>query len=750
MKSSVCFRITLLALLASLSIGAQPYPNPPVARDDHWCATGLATQERVASLDSWVRARDQLLLKTGRLVPQPAQSRIENDIILLDTSSTTLPFHHPFDLEGHSITFAPIEDDRFDVSTTALDYDPDIGTSLGTFEYDDGSAWHYRTVDLSSFTFPMGDAEHSRLYVTAHNSIQFAEPSLQFVDQLSLLDSLSLDGAVVSPLFHPYQGATFPLPEVFVKQGADAVTVTWRSEPSEWGFALDVQARLESSGRIIFSYRTIDEFEWGAVIVTSGAESWREDRQRIYSQGTPASGLTGNVAQMLDLRSIAVDRVGGSNMLEITLTVTARLRPEALLEDRYLGYWVELENPSGDGDWIMLYVKEDEMYYRTPDAGWIESSPSGEYEGNTVRMRVFQDTLNLSGPTVNVSIATLTEEGQPPVDSMSGTFSIGGWSREFGSDLSALDSGASVDSPVLEPFTLGAMNESAVWAQLKSLYGFTDEIIDGVAIFQDFYTDLILYAGAYSTVGNPQANGVSDYPGYGLQYPRSPALLHMNRVGYRWNADLPRSYHVLSHELGHRWLYFIDIDRGSGSSDALHPLGGHPAQYVHTPAAFKVYTDRDSSTMGGSNFLDHGNGTFSTPEEWGYYGYSWHDLYLMGLAAPEEVEDWYYIENTDPALGGAYYPPPEVTVSGTRQDVDIDDVIRAMGLRAPTVATSQKRFKVVFVLLSLPGAQPSPEVIDELNTQREWFERMFKVATGHRAEVHTTLVPVRRRGVRLP
>jgi hypothetical protein len=222
----------------------------------------------------------------------------------------------------------------------------------------------------------------------------------------------------------------------------------------------------------------------------------------------------------------------------------------------------------------------------------------------------------------------------------------------------------------------------------------------------------------------------------------------MNRIGYRWNADLPRSYHVLSHEFGHRWLYFIDIDKGSGPSSVLQPLGGHPAQYVHTPAAFEVYGAGDSSTMGGAKFDDRGGGIFSVPPDWGYYGYSWHELYLMGLAAPDEVDDWYYVDNSSPQLGGAYYPQPGITVSGTRRNVSIDDVIRAMGPRSPTVATSRKSFKVVFVLLGVPGTDPSAAAIEGLDEQRAWFERQFRVATGHRADVYTTLSPVRRRGVR--
>lgn len=742
-------RILAATLVAvTFHLGAEPYPNAPKTRKHGWCATSELTTQRVVDLDQWVRARDQRLAKAGKTVAAP-ESRIENDVILLEASPSSLPFHSTLDLEGRSVIFDPAGSDTFTVTTTALAYDDEIGITLPPFEWTTASDWHYRMVDLSSFVFPFGGSDRSRLYVTAQHGIHFELPSLGLADQYFLLDALSLDGAIISPLLHTDQGTIFPLPSVFVRQSSDAVVVTWRSGPSEWGFALDMQARLEASGRIVFSYRSVDEFGWGTALVTTGAEPWRANRQRLYTQGTPVSGVAGSVSQMLDLRSVAIDRIGDSNLIEITLTVTARLRPADLSGSRYLGYWVQFTDASGARAWVMLYLTRDDMQYRTPDLGWSSYSAAAEYTDNTIRMRLFQDTLNLSSAIVNLTVAALSADGEPPVDTMSGTSSLGSWTRTFGSDLSALPADSTVPAPVVEPFTLGELNPQAVWAQLKSAYGFTDEQVDAVAIYQDFYTSLILYAGAYSTVGNPRVDGVANRPDYGTRFPEAPALLHMNKVGYRWNADLPRSFHVISHELGHRWLYFIDFDEGSGPSDALQPLGGHPAQYVHTPAAFRVYTAGDSSTMGGAYFTDHGNGTFSTPDEYGYYGYTWHELYLMGLAAPGEVENWFYVENSSPPLGGAYYPAPPVTVSGTRRNVTIDDVIRAMGPRNPTAADSQKRFKVVFVLLSLPETEPAAETRSQLDEQRRWFERMFRVATGHRGEVITTLVPARRHPARL-
>src|SRR5688572_21636135 len=76
--------------------------------------------------------------------------------------------------------------------------------------------------------------------------------------------------------------------------------------------------------------------------------------------------------------------------------------------------------------------------------------------------------------------------------------------------------------PVLEAFTLPELNVYRVWEEFAEHFG--SPRIDALAVYQNFYTDIIFFAGAYSTVGNNGADGV----GAGNRVdPESPALLHM-------------------------------------------------------------------------------------------------------------------------------------------------------------------------------------------------------------------------------
>lgn len=300
--------------------------------------------------------------------------------------------------------------------------------------------------------------------------------------------------------------------------------------------------------------------------------------------------------------------------------------------------------------------------------------------------------------------------------------------------------------PIAEPFVLGVLDVSMVWRVLKANYGLRDEDIDGLAIYQAFYTDIIFYAGAYSTVGNPQVDGIGSRSGFGSASAKSPALLHMNHFTYGYNSAEKTSSQVALHEFGHRWLYHTSIRVNGANSRVLNPVSAHPAQYVHMPAAFKVYDDAESSTMGGAVFTQQGDGTWMARVA--NAGFSWLELYLMGLAAPSEVQPWFFLENTQPALGGEYWPLDKQVVSGTFKSVSVDQIIGASGERKPSAAASQRGFRVPFVIVTYPGELATPEQVTQMNALRALFETNFAMATGGRATVTTRWPLARRRSAR--
>jgi len=261
-----------------------------------------------------------------------------------------------------------------------------------------------------------------------------------------------------------------------------------------------------------------------------------------------------------------------------------------------------------------------------------------------------------------------------------------------------------------------------------------------VAIYQNFLTDLILYAGAYSTGGNSGATGVTDNDSVGPSRPLAPGLMHMNAIGYGWNRSPQTSSFILMHELGHHWLFFPYLIENGERRQSINPDGMHPAQFVDFRAAFNVYTDHDVSVMGGGAFHDNRDGSF-TSNEFSSYGYSWLDLYLMGLASPDEVPPFFYIADSSPRLGNSYFPPGTKTVRGRRIDVFMFQFLDAMPPRLPAYPDTPRKFHTVFVLLADPRRAVTNAEMAAMADYRRVLERDFAKATGGRAAVTTAYEP---------
>ena len=120
-----------------------------------------------------------------------------------------------------------------------------------------------------------------------------------------------------------------------------------------------------------------------------------------------------------------------------------------------------------------------------------------------------------------------------------------------------------------------------------------------------------------------------------------------------------------------------------------------------------------SSIMGGKFWVDHGNGRFSGHGNISRGGFSWLDLYAMGLADAEEVPDMFIVRNLqsdrDPNKVGLY--------TGEKEIISIDQIVATPGLPVPWgpggpgTAHSQKVFNVGFVYLLEPGQTPSGDML---------------------------------------
>jgi hypothetical protein len=192
----------------------------------------------------------------------------------------------------------------------------------------------------------------------------------------------------------------------------------------------------------------------------------------------------------------------------------------------------------------------------------------------------------------------------------------------------------------------------------------------------------------------------------------------------------------IGHEMGHRWSAFVS----ARAKEEMIPLGPtHWARGLQAPAPFPFQRPTEASAMGGGVWQENPDGTFTQLDD-DYYvpatGYSYLDLYLMGLLAPSEVPDFFILRNLTEAGPDANGRP---VFKAERSRITIEDVIAMEGPRQPDVDHSQKQFNTGMVMVVEHGKKPSGELIERVNGIRTAWTDYFSTVTGHRASMTATV-----------
>jgi hypothetical protein len=668
-------------------------------------------------------------------------STLRDGAFYLPADETMLPGYRPFDLQGQSLVFEPLGG-GFVLTRTASQYvRPSSAAFVDFFPHLENERFITRDLGI---TIPIFGHQITRIYITAHNEIRFEPPaSEQSAIQFGAAEALVQTQAVVSPLvLTTARPKHLDYPKAYVEETATSVRVTWRvGGPDPFGF--DVQAELRTDGTIVFSYGPGD-VTWGAPLITSGFDA--DTRTAITSLTDAANDVTSSVTAelrpMLDIRGVETFRINGADVFSVRAK---------------LGAAPDVTKLAAGDAFRYLFVAEDDSGYVDIDRNGVTvtgfGAPSGVKNGITAKLN--GDTIEMFGPQrdagsssiVSVRVLSYLRSDSRALDATSTLQTrLDPAPKRTSIDLSSAVNGTTLQLPIVETFVLAPLDVYAVWDRLNYEQKLSEYDIDGVAIYQSFYTDIIFYAGAYSTRGNPAVDGISPgMPPFRQRDPRFPALMHMNQLTYSYSSEPQTASKVLMHEFGHRWLYFVSIAENGIATRSLNPTSSHPAGYVHTPSAFPVYGENESSVMGGAYFAPQSDGSYKAHAA--NMGYSWTDLYLMGLAAPSEVPNWFYLAGT--ILPTEYWPVEGSVVSNpNRKDVAVTQIIDAMGPRSPSNEISQRTFRLLFVLVT-EAAEPTAEEIAKVNEWRALIERNFSLATGGRAKLVTTFArPSRSRVVR--
>ena len=199
----------------------------------------------------------------------------------------------------------------------------------------------------------------------------------------------------------------------------------------------------------------------------------------------------------------------------------------------------------------------------------------------------------------------------------------------------------------------------------------------------------------------------------------------------------PRPYNYavghLGHEIGHRWSAYAAA-RVNGQ---MISLGAWPHwdPGLQARVAYPYSLPLEASTEGGGVWQDNLDGTFTQLRD-GYFvpasGYSYLDLYLMGLIAAAEVPDFFIVR---PLVRIGTDADGRPIFKGQRMRITIQDVIAAEGPRLPDVNHSQRHFNTGIVVIVEHGRTPSAELINRANgIRRQWID-YWAITTGRRASM---------------
>ena len=235
------------------------------------------------------------------------------------------------------------------------------------------------------------------------------------------------------------------------------------------------------------------------------------------------------------------------------------------------------------------------------------------------------------------------------------------------------------------------------------------------------------------------ANQMAEYPPPGVTDSNTHNIIAYERqlAERTSNGMIPPYDYAMSqigHEMGHRWSAFVSA-KVNGETIQLGPT--HWARGLQAPVAFPYQRPVEASAMGGGVWQDNFDGTFTQLDD-DYYvpatGWSYLDLYLMGLIAPSEVPDFFILRNLVPQGRDANGHP---VFKADRTKVSIQDVIAAEGARQPDVDHSQKNFNTGMVVVVEHGKTPSKELLERTEGIRLRWMDYWTTTTGHRSTMTT-------------
>lgn len=690
------------------------------------------------------------------------------DLVVLELGDGEFGKAKLFDLTGRTLRFVPAGS-RYKVENAPLQWDQDFGQELASPE-----------VTLHNLRFPFSGKTWNSFRVGTTGWISFGEAETQNdegsgergvsigrFEPLSEAAGRLFDSApAICAFFKPRLSGTR-----YVKELSDRIVITWDlTEP--YGNIQDFtwvkttnrfQATLRRDGEIDLSYK-----ELAARDAIVGIYPAIAGNKKLLASITSDPHL--DLADHLDVRKLDLSVVD-----DVVLEATLETRGPALAAGdpslQHIAYRISF-NPGSSGsaggheavNWTIVGVKRAAMASRYFVFG-PGVSRKVDVTGNEITVRGILPISLRTAEHISMSAAVMTgRDPEKTVEQLPSQVVQLSEVKNPEVHFSSLTANDGPFSMVYESFhyPLPPDSQDLACTVIKAL----GDRFDFLAYYSDFRIDNQEAGtpsdgprgGNVTGIGDRQEN-LEQYCSHGrFQWGYvQPVYVGSNQMQEQPPEDAPvgdghditfyrhqlqessaarqmRPYNYamsqLGHEMGHRWGVDVSAQLNGGNI-VLGPV--HWTRGLQAPVAFPFQRPVEASAMGGGVWQDNMDGTFTQLDD-DYYvpatGYSYLDLYLMGLISASEVPDFFLLKSLTRTGEDKNGHP---IFKAERTKITVQDVIAAEGQRLPDVDHSQRLFNTGMVLVVEHGKQPSKELIERTNGIRNQWIEYWATTTGHRA-----------------
>lgn len=686
----------------------------------------------------------------------------ENQILLELMPEDIVPAN-PLGLAGRTVIFTPDGSGGYSRDVRALAWEEDIGAPV-----DDNAE-----IELS-FPFEFSAREWRSFFVSRYGLITFGEPypfPRTGPDRFGTMSAIATHFPslnAISALYKPHLGGWDPQVgnTQHISCKPDRVVLTWITDDEPFrvfGRPPEEKTRFQivlyADGRIAFHYATTP---------ADPEEAIRDGVVGLF----PAVAKAGEILRIpdatetaipahLDLVETAFYRTTYPGLVMVELTTRSPIHPRPNLEFRYFvlldtdqPWWRDRDRQRADEDlhWSVTVDPDGNTTVRGLGAAGAQRS------GSRVSFLVHQRDL---GFTVASAVALAAERN----------VATGAWasSRNI-TDPSLIEFPVAPDPTVdlSRPAAGGAAAQYEVFRypmirdRAEGVAHVSCRIIevlgdafDFMAFNSQFRVDVQETGPAHGFAGYYWGNIRAEVEGVGIWesnnttpcesrlkntwgfplWMKASRVAHHNFVGSPGQTPHDPALTYFAHEIGHTWLAYAHYLK-NGERRALKGDSGHWRRGLHAHAPFALRGAENGSVMGGNYWRENSDGTFTPTSGWSTRGggFSWLDLYLMGLATPDEVPDMFVLHDLRETGGGWHGPH-----TAEKEIVTIEQVLAAMGPRNPPAERSRKVFNTGFVYFLLPGQEPDPELMREHASYRDRALEHWRHVTGGRGQLTAEL-----------